>query len=118
MSLELYKIFHILGLAFIFVALGGTTLLAYTGGDPGRGKKLAGMAHGLGLLLMLISGFGMLARLHLGFPPWVWVKLLIWLTLGAVAVLLRKKPGLAGALWFALPLVAAFAAYLALYKPF
>jgi hypothetical protein len=49
-------------------------------------KKLWYGLHGAGLLLMLIAGFGLLARLGLAssLPVWVWLKLLIWLSFGAL----------------------------------
>ncbi len=119
MGLSLYKMIHILGLFFVFASLGALTLQAYLGNPlDARGRRLAGLTHGIGLLIVLISGFGALARLGMGFPGWVVVKLVIWLVIGGIIVLIRKMPQLAGALWFALPLLGAFAGYLAIYKPF
>ena len=55
-----------------------------TDGEKCRARKLAGMTHGIALLLILFTGFGMIAKLGLGFPLWVWVKLVvIWLVIGA-----------------------------------
>ena len=119
MDLSAYKVLHILGLVLIFSSVGGLTLHALNGGsrEDNQGRKLVGISHGIGLLLMLISGFGMIAKLGVGFPLWVWLKLGIWLVLGAVTALIRRFAGQAAALWFLLPLLAAVAAYLALYKP-
>ena len=118
MAPDLYKVFHILGLFLVFAAVGGTIIQTVLGGGNGRGRKLTGIAHGVGLLIVLVSGFGALAKLGLGFPLWAMVKIVIWLFFGVVVVLIRKQPALAGFLWWALPVLGAFAAYLAIYKPF
>ena len=118
MSLAFYKVIHILGLLLVFTGLGGITLQAYLGGGNGEGRRLTRIAHGVGLLLMLVAGFGALARLGMGFPGWVWLKIVIWIVIAGITVVIRRQPQLAGFLWFALPVLGAFAGYLALYKPF
>ncbi len=62
----------------------------------------------------------MLAKLKLGFPfpLWVWLKLVIWLLIGASIALIRRMPAQARVFWFAFPALGAVAAYLAIYKPF
>lgn len=118
MSYLAFKVLHILGLLLVFMAVGGLTLQALIG-DRGseRSRKLVGISHGAGLLLLLISGFAMLGQLGIGFPFWIWIKLAIWLLLGAVTVLIRRLAGQAAALWFLLPILGAIAGYLALFKP-
>ncbi|HEX9731921.1 MAG TPA: hypothetical protein VGG06_08010 [Thermoanaerobaculia bacterium] len=117
MSLQLYKVLHVLGLFLVFAAVGGAIIQTVLGGN-GRARKLTGIAHGVGLLIVLVSGFGALAKLGLGFPLWVVLKVVIWIVFGGVIVLIRKQPALAGFLWWALPVLGAFAGYLAIYKPF
>ncbi len=118
MGIYLYKVVHLFGFALLFTAVGGLLLHAIQGGSlDQRGRKLVAIAHGLGLVLILISGFGLLARLGLGFPLWVWFKIAIWLLLGAITVLIRKLPERATLLWWAVPLLGGLAAYLALFKP-
>ena len=129
MSAMLYKVLHIFGVLLTFTALGAVTFQALTGraaagraasgaGDGSPGRKLAGLTHGIALLVILISGFGMLAKLGYGFPLWVWIKIVVWLLLGAAAALVRRLPQHATIFWFAIPVLGAFAAYLAIYKPF
>ncbi len=120
MSLQFYKVLHLLGLFFVFASLGALTIQAYLGQTlDSKGRRLAGLTHGIALLIVLISGFGALARLgDVGFPGWVLVKLVIWLVIGGIIVLIRKSPQLAAVLWVVLPLLGAFAGYLAIYKPF
>ena len=93
MSYEFYKLFHYLGIFLVMVALGGAAGHAAGGGDrkknPQRGMMLA--AHGIGLLLMLVAGFGMLARLDVPMGGWFWAKLVLWLLLGASTALPMVK---------------------------
>ena len=119
MSPSAYKLLHILGILLTFAALGGATLRALADtGDEAPGRKLAGITHGVALALILISGFGMLAKLGYGFPLWVWLKIVIWLLIGAATAFIRRLPQQATLFWFALPLLGATAAYLAIFKPF
>lgn len=119
MSLLTYKILHLFGVFLLFAALGHITLRAAEGAS-GR-SKLAGISHGVALLLIVVSGFGLLARLGLShdwaWPTWVWLKLLLWLLLGGALVLVRRAPRLGTLWWWLIPLLGAAAAYLALFKP-
>ncbi|MFT4604696.1 MAG: hypothetical protein ACI9W4_001429 [Rhodothermales bacterium] len=118
MSLIFYKLLHILGLLMLFAAMGGAVINAATA-DSGW-KKLHGALHGIGAFLLLLGGFGMLARLGImgTWPGWVWGKLAIWLVLGAAPFILRKAPEKAKGFLLATILLGFAAAYLALYKPF
>lgn len=119
---EAYKIVHILGLVTIWAALGGATLHAMNGGtrENNPSRKIVAATHGIGLFLMLLGGFGMLARLGLvsGFPGWVIAKLVLWGLVGALLAVPLRAPALAKPLWFAMPVLAALGAGFALYKPF
>ncbi len=118
MSAQLYNVLHILGILLAFTALGGATLRALAGtSEEAPGRKLAGITHGVALLLILISGFGMLAKLKLGFALWVWLKLAVWLLIGSSIAFIRRLPAHATIFWFALPALGVVAAYLAIYKP-
>jgi uncharacterized membrane protein SirB2 len=122
MSYTTYKILHLFAIFFVFLSLGGLTLRAMDHGDKGksRARRLAGITHGLALILVLVSGFGLLARLGVQhdwvFPPWVWAKLIIWLLLGASVAFIRKKEW-HRALWWIFPILGGAAAALALLKP-
>jgi hypothetical protein len=48
------------------------------------------MIHGIGLLLILVSGFGLQAKLKLGFPIWMISKLVILLALGGSIALIKR----------------------------
>lgn len=114
MSYELYKLLHLLGILITFMALGGLALAA-AGGNRSGGGALGAVTHGLGLVIVLVSGFGLLARLGAGFPLWVVLKLVIWLLLGAALVVLKRAPSLARVMWVVIPLLGGLAAWLVLF---
>jgi hypothetical protein len=123
-SLEFYKLVHIVGIILIMSALGGAAVRAMTGGTevlPSTRRTLA-VLHGSGAFLILLGGFGMLARLGFmhgaNFPGWLWVKLVVWLSLAAALMIPRRRPALARPLLLALPFLGGLAAYMAIYKPF
>ncbi len=112
-----YNIVHLTGLVMAFVALGGLTLHGIAGG--GRdfpGKKLAMSTHGAGLLLALVGGFGMHAKIGSPWAGWLVVKLALWLVIGGAAALAVRKPS--KGLWWGLVAVFAAGAWLAIAKPF
>ena len=117
-SFAAYKVIHILGVLFVFASLGALILAPREGWN---GRKLAGMTHGIALLVVLIAGFGAMARLGMPspahWPQWVWIKTLIWLVLGGIIVLIRRAPQFNTLLWWLLPLLGAMAAWAAIYKP-
>jgi hypothetical protein len=121
MSYQAYKVIHILGVLFVFASLGALMLASREGVERGTGRKLAGMTHGIALLVVLVAGFGTLARLGVtnpgAWPMWVWIKLTIWLVLGGIIVLIRRAPQLSTLLWWLLPLLGGIAAWAAIYKP-
>jgi len=119
MSYETYKILHIFGLSLVLVSLGGIILHVINGGTKGSNtfRKGAMITHGVGLLVLLVAGFGMLARLGIhALPGWVIGKLVIWLLLGAMVAFAYKSQALAKKLWLAVPALVVVASYLAIYK--
>jgi hypothetical protein len=119
---DVYRLIHIVGILFLFLALGGLALHAANGGTKAtnRARAMVAATHGIALFIVLLGGFGMLARLgiaHTGFPGWVWAKFAIWLVLGILFMLPYRYPALGRPLWLIVPLLGATAAYMALYKP-
>lgn len=123
-SRNLYEILHIVGIAMMFMIIGGVAVHAANGGakKTSTTRIAVGTIHGIGSLLILIGGFGMLARIGFShgknFPGWLWVKIIIWFILSAVTLMPYRKPILARPYLVLLPLLAGVAAYMALYKPF
>ncbi len=123
MPLIFYKVIHLAGVIGLFFALGGVALHVLSGGTKDfRGRKPAAILHGIGLLLILVSGFGMMARLGImgvgDWPGWIWFKLIMWFVMGGLLAMLYRSPGLAKILWWVIPLLGALVAYVAIYKPF
>lgn len=119
-----YRIVHFFGIFLLFVSLGGLAFFAANGGtrETNASRKLVAALHGVAAFLVLLGGFGLLARLGVmhgeGFPGWVWAKLGIWALLGAAIMIPYRTPALARPLWMSLPVLGGMAAYLAIYKPF
>lgn len=119
-----YKFLHILGVLVVFLAWGGLAIYRFSGEKklgPSKGTfRLLMLTHGLGLTVVLVAGFGLLARLgiHGQWPGWVLVKLGIWLFLGGGAVLLKRFPEKLKVWWFTAISMATLAVYLVVYKPF
>lgn len=118
LSYETYKLIHLLGVIFLFVSLGGYLTLSSTKTHVSR--KLIAFTHGIALVVILVAGFGLLARLGFGafqsWPFWVWVKFFIWLILAVIVILIRRMPELRISLWFIIPILGAIAAYMAIFK--
>lgn len=94
MSYQFYKIMHLLGLMLLFFGFGGLLVSAYARVELKKAARIMGfVTHGVGLLFILVSGFGMAARLGMmtGLPGWVKAKIVIWALLGiAISVVKRK----------------------------
>lgn len=121
MSFEIYKVIHLLGVFMVLVPLGAIVIHMANGGTRNHpSRRLLGMTHSVGLLLSLIGGFGLLARLGTinGLPGWIYAKLGIWLFFGGMTALVYKKGDKATAWWTLIFVLGATAAYLARYKPF
>lgn len=118
MSYLTYKILHLVAILFLFTALGSLAVLGRSG--DARGRRIAGIVHGVSIAVILVAGFGLLARLgHFGdIPGWAYAKIGLWLLLAVAAWPLRRRPELGAALWPALPVVGGLAAWLAVVQPF
>ncbi len=122
MSLTTYNLMHLTGLAALLVGVGGMAALVAAGQDV-KATGLKGVLatlHGVGLLLMIVAGFGMLARLgisHGGLPGWTWMKLVLWLIFALLPLWIKKSPGVAKPMLFVIPLLVMAGGYIALYRP-
>ena len=105
----IYKLIHYVGIFTLMLSL-GSIFTKY--------NKCAVIGHGVGLLLILLGGFGMQAKMSLGFPNWLIVKLVIWLIFGAAIVLAKRDILKGSTAWIVMIGLASVAAYLGLMKPF
>lgn len=116
---EIYKIVHLAGIFCLFLGF-GAILINSLNTENQRVRALGFAAHGVGLFLIILGGFGMAARLGYArdLPHWIYAKLAIWLILGGIVTLLKRKAS-QFPLWLAIIFISGItAAYLAIYKPF
>lgn len=116
-----YKNIHLIGVFMVLMALGGVVLHYVSGGGqryPWR--KPVAITHGVGMFLILLGGFGVLARkgIFWSWPGWVTGKVAIWIVLGALIAVIARKPTLAKPIWWITIALSGLAAYLAGSKPF
>lgn len=121
MSYEFYKILHIAGLLLTVFGLFGLIAISWNDSAPKASlRKTLMISHGIGLLLLLVAGFGLAARLNLmgQLPNWIYAKLGIWLLVGGAPALIKRQPKKA-ALWFVVTLILVLLAVtFAVTKPF
>ncbi|MEX2528926.1 MAG: hypothetical protein WEA09_14940 [Gemmatimonadota bacterium] len=120
MSYFTYKVIHYLGIFILVTSLGAA--LGQLAVEREGLRRRWWVAHGVGLFLVLLGGFGLLARIGVEhgelFPGWVWLKLAIWVTMGGILWVARRKRSWSMALLALVPLLAALAGYTGLMKPF
>jgi uncharacterized membrane protein SirB2 len=114
MSNQFYKIIHVVSIVLFFSTYAAAVV------KPGS-IKFEKILSGVAILLILVSGFGLLARLNVpmgaAWPLWVKVKLSIWIFIGALGhMVLKRFPKAAGKfLWASIGLLVV-ASYMANYK--
>lgn len=122
MNIMVYKWLHIVGAFAVVMAFGALIFRSSlqpqadaTGAFP---KKSLSIIHGVGLLILLISGFGMLARMgiHGEFPQWVILKGVIWLALGGLIAAVNRAPSKNKLWWWLVLALAAAATWIGLFK--
>ena len=119
--LSVYKNIHLIGVFMVLMALGGLLLHRINGGTQHHPwRKPVAITHGVGMFLVLLGGFGMLARLGIfwPWPGWITVKVMIWIVLGGLVTVIFRKPTLAKPLWWITIALGGLAALFAGTKPF
>ena len=92
MNYETYRLIHFVGLFTLFFAFGSL----FTGE---KSSKAGAIGHGIGLLLILLGGFGMQVKqkeIYLiaygsNWPMWLVLKIVIWVLFGACMVLAKRR---------------------------
>ncbi|QDV06363.1 hypothetical protein Poly30_18720 [Planctomycetes bacterium Poly30] len=112
MSASIYYILHVVS-GFLLTAL---TFGAFAAPTPETRKRTMAFT-GIFSLVMLVGGFGLLARLgYSAAAPWVIIKIVCWLGLSALAGMayrMPKKTGLLSVLAAVLVAIAVSTVYLA-----
>ena len=99
--IQLYYILHLLGILLVFSSYGGLAMRAMAGIDSKALRKFGAITSGVGLFLILLGGFGLIARLYNNvFPAWSIVKIVIWVVLGAMLFFINKFPKLGQVWWW------------------
>ena len=114
-----YRVIHLAGVFFLLFSL--SSLIIISRNNISGGRTLFSAVHGISLFIIILGGFGLLARLGIehgtSWPAWVWAKLIIWIIMGVSVYFIKKYPVYSNYFWILVPLIAILAAYLAIYKP-
>jgi hypothetical protein len=102
-----YKLLHFFGIVCLMLGLGGTLA-----GEQKCSIRIAMVFHGFGALLLLVSGFGLQAKLSHAFAGWLIAKIVIWFALAGFVVVAKRKLLPAGAGWLIVAILASVAAWL------
>jgi hypothetical protein len=111
-NLTTYLVIH---LSSIFVLLGYTF---YAFAAPAETRKRVLMITGVAALLVIVTGFGMLHRLHLGFPGWAMVKLGCLLGLASITGFAYRRRAQADAFMMVAFVLAITAVAMVYVRPF
>ena len=100
MPANFYSLLHITGILMVFIGYGSLIGLALSKAENPGVKKLGAITSGIGLTLLLVAGFGLIAKLGYSYTsPWIIVKMIIWLLLGSLVAFINRKPEWAKLLW-------------------
>lgn len=113
MSYQFYKFLHL----FSVLLLIGFTFYSFAGPKALSKKWVLGIT-GVLSLIVLVSAFGLQARLSLGWPGWFIAKFVIWLIIAALSGIAYRRRGLEGAFLAIGAVLTAAATWLVFYKPF
>lgn len=104
MSPTTYYIIHVLS-AFLLTAL---TFGAFAAPTPETRMRTVAFT-GILSLVMLVGGFGLMAKFQYEWAPWVFIKMTCWLLLSGMAGTAYRKPEKAGMLSLAATFLVAVA---------
>lgn len=119
LTYQIYKIIHFTGLILLFLGFGGLLSASMNRSQLKTFPRIVfSISHGIGLLALMIGGFGMLARLHQmnPIPGWVYGKLACWVLMGIGISVVKRISGLISLAFVVAVGIAAFT--LVTYKPF
>jgi hypothetical protein len=123
MSYHVLIIAHVTGLALTFMGLAGVLGMKMSSQTRPKQRWVFSAAHGVGLLLLLVSGFMLVAKSGLMggghfLPGWVLAKLGIWMLAGGATVLASRLSRYAAFVLLIFAVLVAAATWLAIAKPF
>jgi hypothetical protein len=114
------KIIHLTGLAMTFMGLAGILAAKAAGQLPFSKRLIFHFFFGIGLLLIIVTGFAMANQSGVlqTAPLWLKGKLVIWLLVGGSMALATRLCRYAAAVMVIWTLLVLTAAWLAIDKPF
>lgn len=112
MSPTFYYVIHVVSV----LVLTGYTFYAFAA--PAETRRTVMIVTGVASLLALVGGFGLQAKLAVGWPGWLVIKLLCWLGLSALAGIGYRRRGAAGTLSLVAVSLVILAVVLVYTKPF
>jgi len=117
-SILFYKVLHLIGIIMLFLSIGGAVIRAAANQQNEKLEKFVLINHGISLLIIVVAGFGLLAKLGMIFTGWVVVKIIIWLLMAVIILPIKKMPEKKSVWWYTALILGAIAAFMAIYKPF
>ena len=123
MTYEFYKTLHFFGLILTFTSLIASFGIIYFSNaeqsNPGIFKKFS-IGHGIGLVIILVSGFGLAARLGYmsQLPTWVYFKIALWLVAGGIVAIIKRKKLSSVLMYTILIAIPVIGSIIAVNKPF
>ena len=90
MSITTFLILHLSSVVFVLL---GYTFYAFAA--PAETRRRVLMISGTAALLVVVSGFAMLGKLHLGVPGWAIVKLVCLIGIAAITGIAYRKRAMA-----------------------
>lgn len=118
MRYQIYQFLHLTGILMVFLAYGGLIIRSATGSDNKSLRVLGAITSGIGLFLILLGGFGLLAVLNYGWPIWILIKVAIWFILGGLIIVINRQPECSRFLWWVTLALGAIALAMVIWKPF
>ncbi len=115
---QFYYVLHMTGILMLFMGYGALLARSLAGGEDRRVRRLGAITSGVGLIFILVAGFGLLSTIHGNtFHGWVIAKIVVWIVLGAAIVAINRKPAAAMALWWITLGLGVVSSILVYYRP-
>jgi len=115
MTYNFYLFFHLLGGFLLLIGYGALLARAILAADNKPVRVWGSIISGVGLLLLLVAGFGMQAKLGVGWPTWLILKIVIWILLGGALAFINRRPDWNVILWIAVIVLAGLSAWLGVF---
>ena len=113
MNLQLFLFLHVTSV----ILLSGVTFAAFAAPDPDNRRHYL-MRSGVLSLLVVISGFGAMGMMGLGFPSWAMVKVVCWVVLSGLTGMAFRMTDKIPMLRVGAVVVILIAVAMVIYKPF